>query len=228
MQLDALVELGYRTVSLQEIVDWLAGHSLAERSVLITFDDAFGDFAKLAWPELCQRGLGATVFVPTGYVGKHDEWEDRAGHIARPLLTWNEVNRLASEGVEFGGHTVNHEDLTMLSAAESRQEIESCKYVLEQQIGRDVIAFAPPFGRTNVAVRATIGETYKLSFGTILRRATRQSDPYELPRIEMHYFRNQVRWRSHLLGGGGWRLAARRALRTVRQSAAAISSGASH
>lgn len=43
------------------------GSRLPTRAVLITFDDAYADFAETAWPVLKRFGLCATLFVPTGY-----------------------------------------------------------------------------------------------------------------------------------------------------------------
>jgi peptidoglycan/xylan/chitin deacetylase (PgdA/CDA1 family) len=40
---------------------------LPSRAVLLTFDDAYCDFAEHAWPILKRFGLSATLFVPTAY-----------------------------------------------------------------------------------------------------------------------------------------------------------------
>jgi peptidoglycan/xylan/chitin deacetylase (PgdA/CDA1 family) len=134
-------------------------------------------------------------------------------------MDWAEVIRLGGEGVEFGGHTVHHWNLARLSAELVREEITKSKQQLEKRLGGEVLAFAPPFGRSTSAVRAVIAQSYGLSFGTVLGRATVRSDRWDLPRIEMHYFRQPARWRTHLTGGGRLWLAARRSLRAVRQAA---------
>ena len=217
VQLDVLAELGYRSVTLEQVAGWLQRRmSLPARAVLITFDDGFRDFAEVAWPQLRARGFGAVVFLPTGCVGGCDNWEAGAGHTARPIMSWDEVRQLGGEGVEFGGHSVHHEDLTHLSESQMRIEVETSHQVLQDKLDRPVMAFAPPFGRSNRAVRAAIGQIYQLSFGTVLGHVTTDSHPLDLPRIEMHYFRNPIRWRTHLSGGGRWWLAMRRSLRAVR------------
>jgi peptidoglycan/xylan/chitin deacetylase (PgdA/CDA1 family) len=77
-------------------VEWLARHatpiSLAEllevkrgrarlpgRAVLVTFDDAYRDFAWNAWPVLRRHGVPVTLFVPTAFVGEQRRafWWDR-------------------------------------------------------------------------------------------------------------------------------------------------------
>jgi peptidoglycan/xylan/chitin deacetylase (PgdA/CDA1 family) len=218
MHVDLLAELGYQTVSLTQFGRWLEGSlALPSRSILITFDDGFVDFSRVAWPLLRERSLGAIVFLPTGHVGGGDVWETRSGHSSRPLMGWEEVQRLAAEGVEFGGHSVHHGDLSRQPLSDVRAEVAESKRELESRLNRNVLAFAPPYGRSTRAVRQVIRDYYWLSFGTHLGKAVRGSDLAEVPRIEMHYFRDPQRWRAHLTGGGRWWLAARRSLRTVRR-----------
>lgn len=55
----------YRPVSLPEVVAALARPAaLPPRAVLVTFDDAYADFAD-AWTVMRERGVPATLFVPT-------------------------------------------------------------------------------------------------------------------------------------------------------------------
>lgn len=58
----------YRVVSMSELLDAIdRNEPLPKRAVLITFDDAYSDFAEIAWPVLKKYRLPATVFVPTAY-----------------------------------------------------------------------------------------------------------------------------------------------------------------
>lgn len=52
---------------------------LLPRSVLVTFDDGYRDFAEVAWPILRRYDLPATLFVPTAYPGRPERafWWDR-------------------------------------------------------------------------------------------------------------------------------------------------------
>jgi hypothetical protein len=47
--------------------------------VLLTFDDAYRDFAEHAWPVLRSHGLPAVLFVPTAFPGDPERsfWWDR-------------------------------------------------------------------------------------------------------------------------------------------------------
>lgn len=58
----------YRVVSMTKVLGALEeGRPLPNRAVLITFDDAYADFAEIAWPILKQFSLPATMFVPTAF-----------------------------------------------------------------------------------------------------------------------------------------------------------------
>ena len=70
----------YRVVSMAEVLDAVERpRPLPKRAVLITFDDAYADFAEIAWPILKQFHLPATMFVPTAYPDHPERafWWDR-------------------------------------------------------------------------------------------------------------------------------------------------------
>jgi peptidoglycan/xylan/chitin deacetylase (PgdA/CDA1 family) len=69
-----------RVLSLGELLDVREGRrSLPPRSVMVTFDDAYEDFAEHAWPILRRHGAAVTMFVPTAYPGEPARvfWWDR-------------------------------------------------------------------------------------------------------------------------------------------------------
>jgi len=79
----AHLDLRYRVVSLAEVMAAVRGESrLPPRAVLLTFDDAYQDFAEHAWPILRRFGLPATLFVPTAYPDQPQRlfWWDRLYH----------------------------------------------------------------------------------------------------------------------------------------------------
>lgn len=214
MQIDELAQQGYRALGVAEFVAWRRARTAnADRRVLLTFDDGFADFATTAFPVLGAHGYRAVVFVPTGRIGACEDWAG-ANRPPRRLLDWATVARLAAAGIEFGGHGVTHADLTRLPPAARRTEIEGSRDDLAARAGIAASSFAAPYGRVDAAVVAEIEAHFDVAFGTrfdLARRGDRRGD---VPRIEMHYFRDRRRWRSFLRGDRGY-FQARRALRAA-------------
>jgi peptidoglycan/xylan/chitin deacetylase (PgdA/CDA1 family) len=196
MQLDALAQAGLRAAALQDIDQ--------PGVAVLTFDDGYRDFAEVAWPEIEKRGWSATVFLSSGLMGTGS------------ILDWQTVRRLADRGVELGSHAVTHRDLTRIAHNEAQQEIARSRETIEDETGATVTSFAAPFGHTTAAIRREIAGVYQRAVGTKLGRADAGSDRVDLPRIEMWYFRDPVRWRRHLEGASGY-LTVRRTLRCARQ-----------
>lgn len=213
-QMAVLAELGYSALKLEELLGWLDGEPVRlDRRVLITFDDGFCDFRQNALPILRTHGFSALMFLPTGKLGGRDDWPGGEG---RPLMSWRDVAALAQEDVEFGAHGVRHLNLDLLDPDARRAEITRSGQELEARLGRPVRSFAAPYGRAGPATRAEIAVHYRAAFGTRLGLASRRDDRFDLPRIEMHYFRAPARWRSFLQGSLGY-LQARRMLRGARE-----------
>ena len=214
-QMRVLTDLGRRSLRLEEFIEWHEGTSGdADDGVLITFDDAFEDFAEVAAPILKRHGFSALVFVPTRRLGSREGWQG-ANDPARPLMDWATVRSLAKDGIEFGGHSRTHADLTKLAASEREDEVAGCGDDLAAAIGKPVESFAAPYGRVSPEVLATIGRHYRVGFGTRLALPERGRNPFEVPRIDMHYFRNRGHWAGLLEGRRGY-LRVRQALRAVR------------
>jgi peptidoglycan/xylan/chitin deacetylase (PgdA/CDA1 family) len=58
----------YAPVSMAQVLDALPDpRRLPPRAVLVTFDDAYADFDRHAWPIMRDAGVPATLFVPTAF-----------------------------------------------------------------------------------------------------------------------------------------------------------------
>jgi peptidoglycan/xylan/chitin deacetylase (PgdA/CDA1 family) len=70
---------GATPISLADLLELKRGAVPApRRSVLVTFDDGYRDFARNAWPVLRRHGVPVTLFVPTAFPGsRRCFWWDR-------------------------------------------------------------------------------------------------------------------------------------------------------
>jgi peptidoglycan/xylan/chitin deacetylase (PgdA/CDA1 family) len=216
MQMRGLAECGYTALTLDQFIDWRRDPAPSPgRRVLISFDDGFADFATTAAPILQRHGFPSLMFLPVHRVGEHEDW---IGDARRPLMGWDEVKALASDGVAFGSHTLTHPNLTRLSPADRLREIRLSGRLLAEALGRPTRSFAAPYGRVNKDVLADVAETYEAAFGVRLGIAAHDCLVMDVPRIEMHYFREEPRWRAFLEGKRGY-FQTRKALRDVRETA---------
>lgn len=98
-QLDAIQAAGYTTISLYDLqANLWEGTPLPEKSVVITFDDAYRDNYTNAFPLLRQRGMIATIFVVTDFMD-----EERPAY-----LTWDMAREMLAAGISIESHGRNH------------------------------------------------------------------------------------------------------------------------
>ena len=215
-QMRAIGESGVKVITLGDYLAAKDGKTtLPPRSVILTFDDGFQDFAELAWPIMRKLGFRPIVYLPTGYVGRVEGWPGIANP-PRSLMGWDTIRALLSEGVDFGSHSVSHPNLDAVDEERLADELAQSRKVIETRLDRPVPHFAPPYGLAGRNVRSRIATLYASSVGTRMGRAGLDSDPFDLPRIEMHYYRDEARWRAHLAGRANAYLAKRKILRAVK------------
>lgn len=215
MQMRVLAESGVPVLTLDEWLVARGAGSLPARSVVITFDDGFQDFADAAWPVMKPLGFRPIVYLPTGFVGREEGWRGIADP-PRTLMGWDRVIGLAGEGVLFGSHTVSHPDLNALPPEAQMAELTVARRAMEAKLRVPVRHFAPPYGLAAPEVRRRIAGLHATSVGTRLGEAGPGDDLHDLPRIEMFYFTDEARWRAHLAGRGGAYLERRKLLRWVK------------
>ena len=185
-------------------------------SVALTFDDGFRSFLSDALPLLEKYNLPATLFVVSGYCGRSNRWPGQSPRVPEfELLDWTELREVSARGISLGAHTVNHPRLPALSDAEAEAELGDSKAAIEDRVGTSVDAFAYPYGVSSPAIRGLVRRRFRVGCGTRLQLAG-DSDPYDLPRVDVYYLRRQF-WFERLMTGGGRRyLRARRLLRDAR------------
>lgn len=165
--------LTFGAMSERLMADQGAGHAA------LTFDDGFADNLHELLPILREMEAPATVFVVSGWLGQP--------HPVAPfrrLLTGAELVELHAAGVEIGGHTVSHPDLTTLAPEAAEHELASGRRELEELIGSAVTAAAYPFGRATAETRRCARAA---GFTAAVRTSAQGSwgDPLDIPRQDM-------------------------------------------
>jgi peptidoglycan/xylan/chitin deacetylase (PgdA/CDA1 family) len=165
-QLDAIVEGGYRTITLDDL-DLPAAEP---RSLLITFDDGHESDLIVAAPELACRNLHAIFFVVWSYLG-------RPGY-----LSCDQVIELRAQGFEIGSHGLTHTRLTQINPAEASNELLESKRRLEDLLQELIAGLALPCGHYNDAVlEAAWAAGYRRVMTSDFRIANREN--HVMPRM---------------------------------------------
>ncbi|MDG2049272.1 MAG: polysaccharide deacetylase family protein [Myxococcota bacterium] len=135
----------YEIVPLRDAVAVL-GRPEARQLASITFDDGYCDFAEFAIPILKSHGLHATLFVPAGKLGTHNEW-DEGERARRPILDEVSLRALDRDHVEIGAHGWTHCRMAGLNHRELQKETVHARRKLEELVGVKVDLFAYPYGQ---------------------------------------------------------------------------------
>lgn len=185
-QMDALTMWGYRTISLEQWLDYRGGRleAFPARPLVVTFDDGYTCFDEHAWPVMRARGMRATVFLVASQIGGYNAWDRE--EIRQPLLSAARIRALQGEGVHFGSHSVTHPALAALDPARAIDELRRSRSMLSEVLGRSVDAFAYPFSNQNRAVRSLVREAgYRCAVRGKGRMNWRRTDPFALRRIKV-------------------------------------------
>lgn len=174
-QMRYLKERGYRSVYMSDVINFFDHATIiAPKSILITFDDGYDDFATNAVPVLREFGFVSTLFVPTGLM-------DNPGY-----LSWNSIKDLATAGdVVFANHTWSHRNVGA-NRVDVEKEIKTADMQLEERSLNSPKIFAYPYGLESTwgkEILQSLG--YKLAFTTRPGTIICEKQRLDLPRVRV-------------------------------------------
>ena len=151
-------------------------------------DTSTADARRETHAALHRRLVGAALEDRRAAIETILEWSGRpaAPVTARPLLA-AEVRELAARpGHEIGCHGAHHLALTFQPDDVVRREVEDASRILADTLGREVTAFAYPYGDVgDTAVEAVRGAGLAMAVTCVEEPVLRGADPLRLPRIEV-------------------------------------------
>lgn len=145
-QMDQVIQTGKPVFA-----DMEKGTNNGTHHIAVTFDDGFRNVVDNAFPEMLTRKIPATLFVPTGYLGKTPGWiKDLADKNASEILmTADQLKALPDEMVKIGSHCITHPRLTSLSREQAITEFSESKKYLELLLGKDITVLSFPYDDYN-------------------------------------------------------------------------------
>lgn len=181
-QLAYLKKMGYESITFKELA---AMNEFDSRKVIITFDDGYRNNFLAALPILKEFGYKAVFFIVSGAVGGKNFWHNPELEKPLDMLTWDEIRKMSGEGMEIGGHTLSHGNLSDLPDDLLEKEILEDKRIIEEKVGKNIISFAYPYGKFNEKVKEVLRKAGYL-FACKIKQGKNKfpiKDKFELRRI---------------------------------------------
>lgn len=131
------IKENYKVISLEEAIEYLqTDFEKVSGSIVITFDDGYGDNYYNAYPLLKKHNFPATIFLISNFIRNNGS----------KYLSPSQIHEMKSNNISFGSHTVSHQILTRLTNEEVVREIRDSKDILESQLSQIINFFAYPVG----------------------------------------------------------------------------------
>lgn len=180
-QLAYLKEERYHVWPMDKIINYLSdAKALPEKTVGISFDDAYQSIYDNAWPLLKKYGYPFSLMVATYPVDQR----------FRDMMTWEEIKILHESGVLIGNHSDKHAHMTTLTEAAMKEDIKRAEESFKIHLDFKPTLFAYPYGEYDNRLRAIVKDMgFKAAFGQQSSVAWKYSDKWSYPRFALnkHY-----------------------------------------
>jgi biofilm PGA synthesis lipoprotein PgaB len=180
--LDYLQQQKFTIWSLDRIINAIIQREqIPDKTVAITFDDAYLSVYTVARPLLKALNWPYTIFVSSDLI--------ETNH--RLYMSWSQLREIQAEGVLIANHTMSHTHLLRQTADESKQawrdrivgEIQGARSRIKQETGTDSNLFAYPYGEYDEAVKSMVKDLDIIAFGQHSGPLGFHSDLQALPRF---------------------------------------------
>ncbi|MDD5454862.1 MAG: polysaccharide deacetylase family protein [Candidatus Ratteibacteria bacterium] len=187
---------GYKTISLEDLLQWLScGKEIPKKSIILTFDDGYEDNYINAFPVLKKFGFTATIFLITRDIAGLSGWGNSKETIKEPLLSWEKIKEMADYGIDFQPHTHTHPSLPKLDERKIREEVTVSKEIIEKGLNKKADFLCYPYGHFDAKTEKILKEVgYKGALTTKRGRIKQGDNPYELKRIGIKDKHNLLRF----------------------------------
>lgn len=154
---------------------------IPEKSVVITFDDAYQNIFTNGWPVLQEFDVPWTLFVTT----------DPISNTPGRYMSWDQIRQLHEAGVVIANHSTDHAHLPRRNEGESEQQwlarmrdnILGAEAKIKQEVGVSYKLFAYPYGEYDNKLADLVAELGFIGFGQHSGGFGATSDLRAIPRF---------------------------------------------
>ena len=180
-QMKYLHDNGYRVITMKELLGFLEyKQGIPERSVVITIEDGYRSFYKIAYPILKSYGYTAAIFIYTSLINQ-----------TKNGITWNQLRKVKADGFEIGSNCVSRTDLTKKNDLEKeadylkriKDELVLSKKIIDKNLRQKTLYLAFPYGGYNQRI-LQLSEEAGYKIGLSMRKGSNPffADPLSLKR----------------------------------------------
>ncbi len=184
-QLDYLQQHGFNVWPLSRILTQLySGGVLPERTIAITFDDAYLSVYTEAFPRLQAREFPFTVFVATDPVDQK---------LSR-YMSWSQLREVKAAGVTVANHSKSHAYMVRYLEGETESgyqprikgEIAYAQQRLIDELGEAPMLFAYPYGEYSIELMTIVKSLGYYGIGQHSGAISAKSNPQALARFPIN------------------------------------------
>jgi len=222
-QLSFLLERGYQSLSLEELLEIVHGAKKARpRAFAVTFDDGYLDNWVYAFPVLEKLKVKAAFYLVTDYVesaGRRGPKDCRATRgpaerSAGGFLSWEEARAMDASGlITWGSHTQTHRHWIRKNPyPDVERELKESKALIERQMGRSCSHLSWPWGDFEKNWWPLLERAgYRSAVTTLAGANAAGTPPYALKRMNVSrpsvdWLSSRLRWHASVWSAAGFGL----------------------
>jgi peptidoglycan/xylan/chitin deacetylase (PgdA/CDA1 family) len=208
-QLKYLLELGYQSISLDELLKNIKNPE--RKTFVVTFDDGYLDNWFYAFPVLQELKIKATIFLVTERMENHENPRVLpASGIFKPpeergpggFLSWSECRAMQASGlVTFGSHTHTHRHWKRRELYQNLEaELRDSKALIEKNLRQPCLDLAWPWGDYENSWMTLLGKSgYRSALTTLSGANSRGTPVFALRRLKVsredpHWLASRCAW----------------------------------
>lgn len=186
VHLKYLQEHSFNVVPLSQIVDKIKNQQpLKDKTVAITFDDAYTNVLTQAKPLLDKYNYPYTIFVNPAVISLH------SNDSSSSYLSWKQLKTMGEQGAIIANHGYEHDSLTRIPdgltknqwLAKQTELLLSAEEIIKNKTGQSWRYFAYPYGEYSPEIQAWVNENNFVAFSQQSGAVGLSTDLTSIPRF---------------------------------------------
>lgn len=180
--LQYLDDNNFKVIALSKLMNAIKQQkTLPDKTVVITFDDAYLDILTNGKPLLDKHGFPFTIFINPSII------EQKTSH----FLSWQQLKAMADDGVIIANHGMVHDSLIRIPAgmtvktwlAKNTKSLLKAEKLIKEKTGQTWRYFAYPYGEYSPAIQQWIKANNFVAFSQQSGAVGLSSDITSIPRF---------------------------------------------